>query len=128
MVSRKKKARRPVRAAARKTRAGKSSARKSKARKSRAGKSSARKVKARTTKGKKAKPRRAAKSAPVIPRPAPPVTIPRPSMSIVWQPNHVPGAADPNPGANHAHHPNHNAPHNPAAPSGVNFAPRGADE
>ena len=105
MVSRKKKTRRPARAAARKSKAGKSNARKSKARSS----------KASTTKGKKAKPRRAARSAPVIPRPTPPVTIPRPSMSIVRQPN---------PGANHA---NHNAPHNPTAPSGVNFAPRGAD-
>ena len=57
----------------------------------------------------------------MLPRLAPPVTIPRPSMSIVRQPNLLPGAT------NSTSSPNHQAPHTPAPPAGANFAPRGVD-
>lgn len=48
-------------------------------------------------------------------------------MSIVRPPNQVPGTADASHAHNHANHTDHHTPHNPGSPTGVNFAPRGAD-
>ena len=87
-------------------------------------KSARRPARAAARRNRKTKPRRAARSLPAIPRPALPVTIPRPSMSIVRQPNHFPGAPD----ANHGpHHGQLNTPLHPTATSGSSFAPRGAE-